>query len=291
MANLALTKATAKAKSAAVLGGEVLGDFAKTVGMLRRPFGNALQLLGKMTAYKKRRMAKSAKAAARAASSAWLEYRYGWQPIIIDGKKIVDSALYEYDKACDRYLVARASEDYSFTKSVDFKDVNADGIWLSGTVTVCERQKSSAGVRYRISPETIYSHAQRSFGARASDIPATVWERIPYSFVCDWFVNIGQYIQASTPVPGLDIVGSWVTDVHYVITDVKGSWYRTLDGKYFSNTFSPVQFLINNVSRNAHPQMSWHPVWTAGPVSKLHTVDGLALLAQKILSGLQDFRH
>jgi len=42
-------------------------------------------------------------------------------------------------------------------------------------------------------------------------IPITAWELIPFSFVVDWFVNFGDYIQALTPKLGIKGLSSWTT--------------------------------------------------------------------------------
>lgn len=45
----------------------------------------------------------------------------------------------------------------------------------------------------------------------------TVWEVIPFSFIVDWFVNVGQTIAAWTPSAGVRELASWVT-VEEIIT-------------------------------------------------------------------------
>jgi hypothetical protein len=80
------------------------------------------------------------------------------------------------------------------------------------------------------------------FGLSFKEIPITAWELVPYSFVIDWFVNAGDYIQAVTPKLGVKVLGSWSTTEDEIVTkttttleDVVGSTYNLVSpGGYTS---------------------------------------------------------
>jgi len=44
---------------------------------------------------------------------------------------------------------------------------------------------------------------QSQFGFRWADLPSTAWELIPFSFVADWFLSIGNFIGAISPKSGV----------------------------------------------------------------------------------------
>jgi hypothetical protein len=49
------------------------------------------------------------------------------------------------------------------------------------------------------------------FGLSISQIPSAAWELVSYSFVVDWFVNVGKYIAAITPTIGTKRLAEWYT--------------------------------------------------------------------------------
>lgn len=49
-----------------------------------------------------------------------------------------------------------------------------------------------------------------SFGLHLHEVPSTLWELVPGSFVWDWWFNTGKYIRAITPKIGVRTLASWV---------------------------------------------------------------------------------
>jgi hypothetical protein len=54
------------------------------------------------------------------------------------------------------------------------------------------------------------------------------WELIPFSFVADWFVNIGPYVRAITPKVGVHSLGSWTTTKDEQVSDTS-CFVKSLD--------------------------------------------------------------
>lgn len=54
------------------------------------------------------------------------------------------------------------------------------------------------------------------------NIPRILWDGLTFSFVVDWWINVGKYIYALTPNPYVHRLASWIT-----IRDTK-SWVETL---------------------------------------------------------------
>lgn len=55
-----------------------------------------------------------------------------------------------------------------------------------------------------------------------SNIPRILWDGATFSFVVDWFVNVGKFIYALTPNPYVRRLSSWIT-----VRDTK-SWVEKL---------------------------------------------------------------
>lgn len=292
-----LTKAMAKVNSSTIMSGELLSDLDKTVSMLRHPFRDATQLLGKMLKYRAKHLGKTAHSAAKASSNAWLEYRYGWKPLLLDADSCISAAHKWRDEQQEKRLVARAGDSYQRTTDKAFSATGGvprvDSI--NGTVSSWKSYRASAGVIYVRKERTTSEQLSATLGLRPRDVPATLWEIIPYSFVVDWFVNVGDWIQAITPNPEVNILGNWVSGVFEWSRSYKGiSWScripeapaTTYTGTMGGSTLSGVEF-----TRTINQSVALTPAMKVGSLSLLHSVDALALSAQSILGNLKTLKH
>lgn len=286
-----LTKAYAKINSSAVMSGESLSDLGQTVGMLRRPFKSAGLLLGRMLKHRNLRLGKTAASAAKATANSWLEYRYGWKPLIMDIDTIVQASYKKLAHCGKRRLVARVGDAYACDLRGTWTDATSYvGTKTSGSKSYSRSSKVGVGVLYDIAPQTGKQALQAILGVRPRDIPATVWELVPYSFVVDWFVNVGDWIQAVTPVPGITILGHWVTRVESTRTE----WVATFDPPSLNNwvgTIGPEVTTTYSYIRTCNQPIAPTPVWKLKPISRLHQIDGAALLLKPVLEGLRAMRH
>ncbi len=124
-------------------------------------------------------------------SGAWLAIRYGWQPMLQD---IYEAAKFvESRTSTPRKLVYRASH----TVSSYFDDsASSDCTLMNKAVRTCK-------YKYTLLEQVSVA---RSLGLLN---PATVlWEKLPFSFVVDWFIPIGNYLDSVGFFKGL--TGSWV---------------------------------------------------------------------------------
>lgn len=296
MRSIALTKAFARVNPNGIMTGELLSDLDQTVGSLKRPFGSSRDLLRRMSKYRKGRLGKTAMSAARATANAWLEYRYGWKPIILDCESIVKEAHRFREDCYRRILVARASERGETTNVTPFENPSPlGGFTVSGTRTDKQSVRVSAGIVYEVADRTTTERLNQIMGTRPSDLLQTVWEVIPYSFVVDWFSNIGDWLQAVTPDPNVSIRDSWCTSVSETTNFITYQWKydenRSNPQVHLSGSGGNETFTTLNVRRTVHHQLPTTPVWTKATLSTLHAADAMALLLNPIRKGLESFRH
>lgn len=115
-------------------------------------------------------------------AQAWLEWRYGWRTLIYDIQDI-DDAVRSLAHKRERYTERTGtSTSWTSTTNQDFDTTSAS---------------------FRVKTETSYAVSRR--GSVAADIspanfmanPAiTAWELMPWSFVLDWFVSVGDSLAA-----------------------------------------------------------------------------------------------
>lgn len=300
MAEIALAKAYAKIKSSAVMGGELLHDLDKSISMLKQPFADTRSLVAKMMKAAERgrmlRPGRTAITGVKAIANAWLEQRYGWKPIILDTAAIIRECGLKR-QACESVrLVARAEErqvkmsDGSF--SVLLTSPWNDGRLAKGTVHTEQTVRACAGVIFDLKSQNAFMDLQKSLGLRASDFPATLWEVIPYSFVVDWFTNVGDWIQAVTPVPGVSIQGNWVTTIDETVRRYSGGSIERPIAQYVDlGTWGASVVTSTKVLRTTNNQLTFTPVLTAKALSMLHAADAMALTLQSVMGAIKGLRH
>lgn len=297
-ASVALVKAYSAMNSSDIMGGEILKDLGSTLGMLRKPFSTATDLLGRMVKNRQRHAGKTAASFARATASTWLEYRYGWRPLIGDSRTAIRLASKSRNNLLRRgRRIVRGFDE----KRVDFAPLNCQSwlytgaltVMLNGATTDSIMNRANAGIIFTLSePSSEAERWSRSLGFTSKDILPTVWECVPFSFVMDWFVNIGDWLQAVTPNPFVQVLGSWTTVTQDALRITKGTWFWTCpNGHTHAGDLSENLYRKLLITRTVNPSLATYPVPKGKLLSALQTADGLGLMTQKIVAGLGSFKH
>lgn len=127
----------------------------------------------------------------------WLEYRYAWLPMIYtiqDALRALESSIQEGALITG---TARQTESISNSKTV-VTTAAPDATYTTTTVINGSRQYTVKAYG------RINSTTSTKF---AFDPLITGWELIPFSFVVDWFIGVGDFIQAWSPFSGVDALG------------------------------------------------------------------------------------
>lgn len=147
------------------------------------------------------------------ASKLWLEFRYGWTPLvydIVDSLKAINAQVFRSDSTPKVfYKVYGLKEAQGQTVSVPRPNYGG-GTW-TGTITYTHKVLIKAFAKYRVVNESGVVNRLNDFGA--FDIPKALWEVVPFSFVVDWFVPIGDWLGAVTPKVGVEVIESGVVEL------------------------------------------------------------------------------
>lgn len=101
-------------------------------------------------------------------------------------------------------MVARGSASDSGSNSGSSSETGS--FWK---VTFDVNQTLQVDVRAGVLYEIVNSHNR--YGFNFSDLPAAAWELVPFSFVVDWFTNVGQFIRGVTPKFGARELATWTS--------------------------------------------------------------------------------
>lgn len=295
MQAVALTNAYAKLRDGSIVSGEVIREIGSTVQSLTHPFRTARNVLAEMALGIERRGKKGVRRS-RAMRDAWLEYRYALKPAMLDMVSIVKNVSSLYDRTFNRRLVVRAGQVRKRNTSRSFTAaplVNYYAGWLvSGSVTTTHQISCNAGVICTVQ-RTLSDTLLSDFGMDGGAALATAWELTPFSFVADWFVNVGPWLNAIAPPPGITPMGNWVTTVDetsstYVNGLLNNTGYRDGTapnlGSWGGSTVKSVE-----VTRETGVDLPT-PVALANWASVTHAVDAAALSLEPILKVIKRLR-
>lgn len=302
-----LLKAYAKANSGCFMLGENLNELGQTVQMLRRPLQGSLNLLRNVNRNYQRALKASLKAelhpskiyngknsyirdntvsVGKAFANAELEVRYGMTPLLLDLQKGI-TMVHDKRERCDRRgLVARAGQKFCYDDAGSINSYPNPEWALEGSWSYISNRSCSAGVFYDVASRTKIDDLLTILGLRGRDLVPTMWEITPLSFVADWFVNVGDWLQAITPVPGITFGDNWVTSVNdtmrkcngYVAFGPNGPQGRTYTGSYGGSTVNYFNYV-----RKCNERLSRLPVPVVRKLSTLKQIDGLSLIVQQII--------
>jgi hypothetical protein len=132
-----------------------------------------------------------------AVSSAWLEYKYGWMPFVLDSYNAMET-LHELRNKPQSH-VGRVTNTLRDTKRSTIRSTDRitsiAGVLVGGQIDLTYELSSKASWRFstRGTDDVI--------GKLGLTNPLLVgWELVPLSFVADWFLPIGDYL-ASLDAP------------------------------------------------------------------------------------------
>jgi len=188
-------------------GGVFLGELAEAVEMVRRPgrlFKDGLngyltrvrELGSRLSRLPK---AKRQRAIRRMLADQWLEYSFGWRPLLSDIRQGAE-ALAQIGRV-DRYIRIESSSSVESGSSV----VSPEALVLGANYPkIVYTKKVSTRELYKFYGEVRISN-ERAFGGKlelfALDFPSfvpTVWELLPWSFLIDYFANVGDVLRQTT---------------------------------------------------------------------------------------------
>ncbi len=155
-----------------------------------------------------------------AASNTWLAYSYGLKPLIndvSDAVKVLEKGL----RDPSRPIVVRSS----MTKSVSGFATNYGHYHdrIKGSVRV------SGKVEFWIDNPSLYTLEQVGFVNPLS----VAWELVPFSFVVDWFIPVGEFLTSVVPPQGVAFVGGYTAyrgdGTHVGWTTIPSGWYTSME--------------------------------------------------------------
>jgi hypothetical protein len=203
--------------------------------------------------------------ASKALSARWLEYQFVWKPLMSD----IHDTVELFKKGLDRPQLMSSVRNLRDTNHVAYT-------WGTfGSYSLDEEQGLRAKVYYRVNP------SQLSTLHRLGLInPLSVaWELTPYSFVVDWFLPVGNFLEALTARFGVEFIGGYYGN--RVVC--KQTRREDPDWGYRSECIANTRQTTANRFAYTREVMTGFPVpglYFKDPFSSTHLLNALALVRQ-----------
>lgn len=198
-----------KDKKNAFQGMTFLGELAETVHMLRKPLSGVRKGLGDyLDTVKKRARKSSVPSMNKMIADTWLEKSYGWAPMLADignAGEALSRQLDRYESLYQRFSVLVETDRWDPTWTT--YNSSAPYLNLDGWFTYWEvRHGRRSSVKYYGQVYTAAMNTKKAlrenWGFTLNDFVPTMWELIPYSFLVDYFSNVGDILNAASTYTG-----------------------------------------------------------------------------------------
>lgn len=195
----------AEVNSSSWEGGVFLAELADVVSMFVNPF-KALAKACKnweKTSRRLRKLSKSPKSYLTALSDSWLQYRYGIMPLVADVESI--RALYDDTLRKSGFMTSRKGNRNNSEPIVTQFIGNAFSGVVHCLVEECISAKTICSGKMLYTIDESRDTELHRMGLSYSNLIPGLWELVPFSFIGDWFLNTGDWLQALNPRPGLNV--------------------------------------------------------------------------------------
>lgn len=183
-----------------------LGELKETVRMLRRPAAGLQNLAEEYLRALRKRKRAVPKRWKKDISGLWLEYAFGWIPLMNDIEDIVKAYKELTHPTQTDHVRSFGKKEYDLTSALNGEGTGAgvSNLWLDEglywRIPTAKRTEEhvvrySGSVRAQVRSDQWSNYAL--FGFEPTQFIPTAWELCPWSFLVDYFTNIGDLLDAS----------------------------------------------------------------------------------------------
>jgi len=210
-------------------------------------------------------------------SSCWLEFQYGWKPLLSDitGTMIALCERLDPDFP-DSSIYKEVKKSYTYDHT-EYLPISAPG--RNGSYQNHISNRYSMSISYKVVCDTDVLRNQLGL----SNPLSIAWNLLPYSFVVDWFVGVGSYLDGITATSGVLFQDGTRTFVH--CSEAVGHANFVPDQLNFgSSQYSGTITMSNSVRKKIREVIYDFPspqLALGSGLTGLHTANLLALLRQR----------
>jgi hypothetical protein len=232
---------------------KTINMIAKAITLLRRPLRDARRILD--MSRRDMRTPEGRERLLNKAGDLWLEGRYGWRPLYYE----IDGILKAITKGRPLRFTAR-NGDIAYSNSWDVNRWRDPSMPFFGHVGYKCHWNVTRKVRVGTTADYMLNEAFNDFFVAfgGTDVLGSAWEIVPYSFIVDWFLNIGDALQSLQAYALVNERIAWRTfsdriTVDHVLDDpfpmtVGNYWYTDRKGFVPYTEFAEIKTRVPRVN-------------------------------------------
>lgn len=210
MQNETMLKALSKIADAKTNLAVMYAEKAKTADLI---YGTANRIYRAMSSFRRGRFKETAKIlnlTPGTVHKTWLEYKYGWMPLLMDVKNSAEFFAQQQVGRPLSFSVNAKTEDPIRYLSGAMPGFNRNGFDTNlETLTYTTDQVKTC--RVKIWCEITNPHLSQLQQLGVTNPALIAWELVPYSFVFDWFISVGDWLQGLTALNGITVKKAMVS--------------------------------------------------------------------------------
>jgi hypothetical protein len=224
---------------------------------------------------------KAGKDLLRSATNNWLEYSFGLCPSIADfqdAQSIVEREMAQCILAQSKHARVVDTKNVScMTTNSEFSNFSFMSYWKK---TVQIQESYSAGVYYTLMNHVpmLYKH-----GLDPMNLPAIIWDAVPWSFVVDWFFHMSSWLNRIAMQDNIVYANNFVTHQRDVL-----SVYRSTDTSKSGTSLGACTSMFQEHSKKMERRTDFQPVinpqFTVAKFGFNRTCNALSLTIQQALN-------
>lgn len=146
----------------------------------------------------------------------WLEARYAWSPLLQDLYGSLEALQARDNSTYRRYIITSTGKAAGKFATQGENSPSGGTLYVGGETSlssfrVLSRTEMEFECRVRLDAALTVSEYRRLQDVGVTDPQSTAWELLPWSFVCDWFVGVGDYLSAVNALSGYSFKGGTCT--------------------------------------------------------------------------------
>lgn len=210
----------------------------------------------------------------KAAANAWLAYTYGWKPLVQSVHDAAETLADEVNKPDRTELRVRSS------KGIQYELNDTNHLAMASPQVRCTSQatvrESVRGI-WRFKPTSLDSWG--SFGLLNPALVA--WELLPFSFVVDWFLPVGRYLEGLDTSLRFDHLGGTI-GYRKEMQEEMTAWRSVGESQVIpiSGSRSNRYVYVNRVPLTSAPQLSLSSISFEPKLGASRVTSAISLMRQ-----------
>lgn len=132
----------------------------------------------------------------------WLAYKYGWTPLLLEVKGAAEFFAQQHVGRPPRFTVkSHQASNFDYTRNRSYVPYGGN----TANYATVETLKGHIVHRRKMWLEVTSPNASALQQLGITNPALIAWELVPYSFVFDWFISVGSWLEGLTALQGLTV--------------------------------------------------------------------------------------